>query len=335
MELLPLKYLLVFVFFAFSAVMVFLPLVLYGQIRNMRDPRRRHAYQTAISLVSCFGGGVFLATCLLHLLPEARSQLSKGLLVQWGSVLSFPLTEFLCILGLLLVLVIEQVALSWKETHGRSSTPVSVASSSLGAGVPRPNYGSVQQAASRVDGHAHHALHDGSGTEDEDDEGEGHVAQSVHGDPNSHSSLRSVVLVVSLSMHSVFEGIALGLQPSMTLLLQLLAAVSIHKGILAFTLGLNLVHSRLGRVGVAVSGLAFSLMAPLGMVLALLLVQEEASHMAFLDGCLQSLACGTFLYVTFFEVLPHEMSHGRNRLPKLLAIILGVGTITGLLFTPH
>lgn len=334
MELLPLKYLLVFVSFAFSVVMVFLPVVLYGRIRHMRDPRRRHAYQTAISLVSCFGGGVFLATCLLHLLPEARSQLTKGLLAQWGSELSYPLTEFLCILGLLVVLVIEQVALSWKETHGRSSTPVSAASSPLGAGVPRPNYGSVQRAAPYADGHAHGLLD--SGTEDDEGDEEGHVAQSVHGDPNSHSSLRSVVLVVSLSLHSVFEGVALGLQPSAALLLQLLLAVCIHRGILAFTLGLNLVHSRLGRTGVAVSGLAFSLMAPLGMVLALLLVQEEPSHMAFLNGCLQGLACGTFLYVTFFEVLPHEMSHAHNRLPKLLAIILGVGAITALLFaTPH
>lgn len=331
MELLVLKYLLVFVFFAFSVVMVFLPLVLYGRIRHMRDPRRRHAYQTAISLVSCFGGGVFLATCLLHLLPEARSQLAKGLLVQWGSTLSFPLTEFLCILGLLLVLVIEQVALALKETHGRCTTPVSVASSPLGVNVPRPNYGSVQCGASHGDGHVPGLHHDGgSSTEDEDDDER--VAQSVHGDPNSHSSLRSVVLVVSLSMHSVFEGIALGLQPNVALLLQLLAAVSIHKCILAFTLGLNLAHSRLGRVAVAVSGLAFSLMAPLGMVLALL-VMQGAQNMAFLDGVLQGLACGTFLYVTFFEVLPHEMSHAHHRLPKVLSIVLGVGAITGLLFT--
>ena len=44
-------------------------------------------------------------------------------------------------------------------------------------------------------------------------------------------------------------------------------------------------------------------------------------------GSLQAIACGTFLYVTFFEVLPHEMNSGGNRLAKVLCIILGFSFI--------
>ncbi|KAK8787867.1 hypothetical protein V5799_022356 [Amblyomma americanum] len=327
MELRPLKYLVVFVFFAFSATMVFLPVSLSHRIRHVRDPRRRRVYETAVSLVSCFGGGVFIATCLLHLLPEARTQYNKGILDHWGTVPDFPFIEFLCIVGLLIVLVIEQVTLFWKEAHSRAS-PASDASTLFGWDAPVANYGSVEQSASNGDSHEHDVTDD-HGEEDEDmDE---RAIQSMHGDPNSHSSLRSVVLVLSLSLHSVFEGVAIGLQPSVQLLLQILAAVSIHKSILAFTLGLNLAHSRLGRCGIVVSGLAFSVMAPLGMVFAIVLIQEDSREAALLNGILQGLACGTFLYVTFFEVLPHEMSHTRNRLFKVLCIVLGVGVVTALL----
>ncbi|XP_054933014.1 zinc transporter ZIP1-like [Dermacentor andersoni] len=289
-----------------------------------------HVYQAAVSLVSCFGGGVFLATCLLHLLPEARNQFNKGIVDRWENVPDFPFVEFLCIGGLLLVLIIEQVALFWKEAHSRATFN---ASSPFGRDTPVANYGSLQQSDSYGDGLVR-GVADNTGVEDA--EAEEHTMESMHGDPNSHSSLRSIVLVLSLSLHSIFEGIAIGLQPNVQLLLQILVAVSIHKSILAVTLGINLAHSRLGRCSIFTSALTFSLMAPLGMVFAILIMQADTGEAALLNGILQGLACGTFLYVTFFEVLPHEMSHTHNRLPKVLSMVLGVGTITMLLlFLPH
>uniref|UniRef100_A0A131YZ68 Zinc/iron transporter n=1 Tax=Rhipicephalus appendiculatus TaxID=34631 RepID=A0A131YZ68_RHIAP len=328
MELRPLKYLMVAVFFVFTAALVFLPLSLSDRIRHVRDPRRRHTYQTFVSLTSCFGGGVFLATCLLHLLPEARSQFSKGIVDHWENAPDFPFVEFLCIGGLLLVLVVEQVTLFWKETHARLTYS---APSPFGRDTPVVNYGSLQQSDSHGDG-----LVRGVADDVEDAEAEEDNMESIHGDPNSHSNLRSIVLVMSLSLHSIFEGIAIGLQPNVQLLLQILAAVSIHKSILAVTLGLNLAHSRLGHCSIVASALAFSLMAPLGMVFAILLMQGNTGEAALLNGILQGLACGTFLYVTFFEVLPHEMSHSHNRLPKVLCMVLGVGAITMLLLSlPH
>lgn len=36
---------------------------------------------------------------------------------------------------------------------------------------------------------------------------------------------------------------------------------------------------------------------------------------------------GTFLYVTAFEILPHELNESKHRLFKLLALVLGFGTI--------
>lgn len=83
------------------------------------------------------------------------------------------------------------------------------------------------------------------------------------------------------------------------------------------------------------------------------------------NAVLQGLACGTFFYVTFFEVLPHELNQGKissiiymyiyyvcvcvctakcvlivfitvfaggDRLLKLLAILLGFSAICGVMF---
>ena len=49
-----------------------LPYKLLGQVRNNRDASSRSWWRHLISLCSCFSGGVFMAACLLDLLPEAE-----------------------------------------------------------------------------------------------------------------------------------------------------------------------------------------------------------------------------------------------------------------------
>ncbi|MPC94367.1 Zinc transporter ZIP1 [Portunus trituberculatus] len=77
----------------------------------------------------------------------------------------------------------------------------------------------------------------------------------------------------------------------------------------------------------------FCITAPLGLGLGMGITEMQASFTtAAVSGTLQGIACGTFLYVTFFEVLPHEMNSGENRLLKLLFIILGFSAVCGVLY---
>lgn len=46
------------------------------------------------------------------------------------------------------------------------------------------------------------------------DEEDRMTAVSMHGDPGSHSAFRAIVMVFALSLHSIFEGIAIGLRPT-------------------------------------------------------------------------------------------------------------------------
>ena len=48
---------------------------------------------------------------------------------------------------------------------------------------------------------------------------------------------------------------------------------------------------------------------------------------------LESLAAGTFIYVTFLEVLAHEKDNEHNSLIQLLAIFIGFSVIATLQLT--
>ncbi|VDK27449.1 unnamed protein product [Anisakis simplex] len=60
------------------------------------------------SLLSVFGGGVFLATCLLDLLPDAVEGIRSAERIAKVDI-KFPITELLVAFGFMFVLIIEQV----------------------------------------------------------------------------------------------------------------------------------------------------------------------------------------------------------------------------------
>ena len=157
---------------------------------------------------------------------------------------------------------------------------------------------------------------------------EGSFANETHSHDHSHlptnSSLRSLLLSIALSLHSIFEGLAIGLQKNVDEVLQIFVAVVLHKCVIAFSLSLNLVQSNLRTRVIVQLTLIFCLAAPIGLGIGMGVMEVSNSLEAtVLSGVLQGIACGTFLYVTFFEVLPHELNNSDLRTPKMIFIILG------------
>ena len=52
-----------------------LPLKLFSRLRQNSDLASRAWWETTISLCSCFSGGVFIAACLLDLLPDVEEKI--------------------------------------------------------------------------------------------------------------------------------------------------------------------------------------------------------------------------------------------------------------------
>ena len=63
--------------------------------------------------------------------------------------------------------------------------------------------------------------------------------------------------VVALSLHSVFEGLAIGLQPSQAQLVSLFLAVLAHKAVMGFSLGLTTARSPMSHTALVISNTVF------------------------------------------------------------------------------
>lgn len=285
----------------------FTPLcIIRGAGRCSVDPDLRRRF---LSLISCFAGGVFFATCLLDLLPDYLEGITEAF-ANAGITLHFPLPEFIMAMGFFLVLVLEQILLTFKDQSSfqREERRALLVDSS-------------------VQGNDRNGRHHHRRGSDESDGGH------IHADFSSQSALRAFILVFSLSLHSVFEGLAVGLLEEGPEVLEVCLALMIHKSIISFSLSMKLAQGRLRRSVVVGCLLLFAIMSPVGIGLGVGLTETKASPQHQLARCtLEGLAAGTFIYITFMEILPHELSSSRNRMPKVAMLLLGFAVVTGVLF---
>lgn len=219
------------------------------------------------SIVYCLCGGVFLGVSILDLFPDSREAVDNAMKIMKTEI-EYPITEFMIAVGLLLVMIVENLM----SVCMKHSTTVS----------------------------SHHHL---SSFESMDD-----IDHSV-------STYRMFILVVTLSFHSLFEGLAIGLQNDEGTIYQLAVAISIHKAVLTFGVGLPLFKTlgEVDKLKVAVAcALIFCSASPIGCVIGAFITEQSYASSpgaAIAVAVLQCLATGTFLYVTFLEVLPKEFSH--------------------------
>ncbi|XP_077776575.1 zinc transporter ZIP1 [Podarcis muralis] len=287
----------------------FLPLWVFrrpGATASSSDFRRK-----VLSLVSCFAGGVFLATCLLDLIPDYLAGINEAF-NNLRVTLHFPLQEFILAMGFFLVLVLEQIVLAYKDPAGSLEETQAL----LGAAA---NPSTSIQDQSWPDGPLAHQ--------------HGRDRPHVHVDFNAHSAIRSVVLLLALSLHSVFEGLAVGLQEEEAQALEICLALLIHKGVIAFSLSLKLLQGRLRPRVVAACLFLFAIMSPLGIGLGVVLTETPLAALHQLSRCvLEGLATGTFVYITFLEILPHELNSSEQRILKVIVLLAGFALVTSILF---
>ncbi|CAD5211081.1 unnamed protein product [Bursaphelenchus xylophilus] len=276
-------------------------LVLKRATASANSPRA----QTIFSIVSCFGGGVFLATCLMHLLPESIEQIAKGQ-NQLKLELDFPLPEFCISLGFMFVMFVEQAAIFAHERQW-------IGGQSLLA----------------------HEDHEGD-TRPIVEEERRSVASSIisddHFEHETHSTMRAALLVMAISLHAVFEGLSVGMIQEVSALLQICGALLIHKVVIGLSLGVRLVQSNMKPFGIVLCCIIFSGQVVVGGFLGLgimdILRGESIGLTNFIGGILQAFAAGTFLYITCFEILPHELNKPGYRPLKLLFLSAGFALIT-------
>lgn len=127
---------------------------------------------------------------------------------------------------------------------------------------------------------------------------------------------------LGISFHSVLDGLALG---SSTLIPALapsvVFAILAHKVPDTFSLSSILTFFGFSRRRTLWMILLFSLLTPLGGVIALLLLRGAGQATI---GLLIGVATGTFLFIATSDLLPHTHAHHEGRFRNLLAVLIGV-----------
>lgn len=131
--------------------------------------------------------------------------------------------------------------------------------------------------------------------------------------------------MMALSVHSIFEGIAVGLADTEAELMEYIVAITLHKWAASMSLGVSIAKNfeddaKLVYILIGI----FSCATPVGVLLGMKI--HGAS--AMVNIIFNSLAGGTFLYIACSEVVVEEFSVPLKKWWKMLLFICGAGIIT-------
>uniref|UniRef100_A0A8C6U362 Zinc transporter ZIP3 n=1 Tax=Neogobius melanostomus TaxID=47308 RepID=A0A8C6U362_9GOBI len=241
------------------------------------DRDKAHRYRRPLSLCNAFGG-------------VSSSQVSE-VMSSLQMAGDYPVAETMMMLGFFLTVFVEQTVLTFRKER---PSFINLETFNAGGGGSEAGSDSEYDTPFISSPAPHRHSHS-------------------HLDPARLASagpLRLVSLVLALSAHSVFEGLALGLQDRGDKLGGLFLGVAVHETLAAVALGVSVAKASLpmrdaAKLGATVSTLAGSVVS----------------------AVLQGLAAGTFLFVTFFEILAPELEEKEDRLLKVLFLVLGYGTL--------
>ncbi|XP_053613690.1 zinc transporter ZIP1 [Plodia interpunctella] len=333
------------VLFCASMICGILPLFLAKKFRWISADEAGNLKSTnrVVMTLLSFGGGVLLSTTFMHLIPEIQENVEY--LQRLGSLneFDFSLTPLLTCSGFFIMYLVEELVhmyIHHRERKNGTASPLvrnlsvrrSRASSTDHSGEKSvtnstadlidPN--SIKKSKDPEQDLPHSHNHDGGH--------HSHMPVANVGDDVT-SALRGLLIVLALSIHELFEGLAVGLESSTSHVWYMLGAVSAHKLVIAFCIGVELIATRTKTWLSVVYITTFAIVSPLGIGIGLALVGGGGATAAGIYSVvLQGLASGTLLYVIFFEIWKGD----RTGILQFIASIVGFLIMFGLqLLTGH
>ncbi|XP_014236656.1 zinc transporter ZIP1-like isoform X2 [Trichogramma pretiosum] len=277
-----------------------------------------------VGLLLGFGGGVLFCTTFLHMLPEVEEAV-EGLTASGAFPhLNFSLAKIFCCAGFFTMYLIEEIVHSHlRHKHPEKATVDTKSSSNMNICANESNE-SISNAVQTPKWKEH---------AEKCEIGHTHLDLIDDCDNFHAGAIRGLLIVLGLSVHELFEGLAIGLERSPQYVWYMFGAVAAHKFIIAFCIGVELTTSKTRALFSYIYVCMFAVVSPLGIGIGMLLVGgNSAAASGPAAVVLQGLASGTLLYVVFFEILHKH----RSGLMQYLSIILGFIVMFGLqVLTAH
>ena len=258
-EILITKIIAMTVLAAASFTIGLLPWKLYKHVQLSHSSSKPDEKNLTLSLLLCFGGGVLLYTTFLHLQPEVR-ECFRTLHLDFLKDLHTSVSDLIFCIGFFFVYLIEEIAhiCIINDDRGDDDNEDVILRRSLSIRGPRnhPNESQNMRIAHANDNgdnavgvKNHHCRHDNS-TET--------FTRSIR------RSVTSLLVVIALCFHAVFEGLAVGLENSVQKVWYLFTAIATHKLVIAFCIGVELVSSKTRFSLIVLYLSTFALVSPLG-----------------------------------------------------------------------
>ena len=290
--------------------------------------------ESFLSYANTFSGGLFFGIGQFHLLAEGVEKLSE--------YSKLPLSYFLAAFGYSFILFIQKVIF----------------------GYLLPNAENYLKDSSKLQNNAEKEYEDNEfGNEEEEKETdikEQKLAKlmATYSEPENNSKLNMInssarttcnldliekqiiqqkklsgfIMLLALSIHGLFECLALGIQSSFKNTLFLFIALMIHKWAEAFTLGIFFVQAKLQKKNYYLLILFFAFIAPVGISLGIILLKTTNE---IVEGVFLCISTGTFLYVACSEVIVEEFSTPKKRYLKFALYLIGIFFAVGLTLFEH
>ncbi|KAG6592088.1 Zinc transporter 11, partial [Cucurbita argyrosperma subsp. sororia] len=248
-----------------------------------------------------FAGGVFFGTAMMHFLSDANET--------FGDLTdkAYPFAFMLACVGFLMTMAADCViSYLYRKQDGDSSIDVEL----RGAAIS-PSKLQVHNGSNGHNPHPHAAI----------------TTMGSFGD--------SILLIVALCFHSVFEGIAIGVAETEADAWRALWTISLHKVFAAIAMGIALLRMIPNRplLSSAAYSFAFAISSPIGIAIGLIIdATTEGAVADWIFAISMGLACGVFIYVS----INHLLSKGYtakdsvvvdNPNHKFVAVLLGIGII--------
>ncbi|XP_050549209.1 zinc transporter ZIP3-like [Daktulosphaira vitifoliae] len=275
-----------------------------------------------LRVVLNFGGGVLLCTTFLHLLPEVREGVEQ--LAEYGLLnpelhTTGLLAEIIMCVGFFLIYSIEELVHTFAHNHhhGHSLEDIDTGNrgvSNHGFEKDNENTSTISNSGKMINYNSF--THTSNHTE------KTIITESKEG----ASIYRGLLIVGALTIHELFEGLAVGLEKNPTQVWSLTIAVACHKIVIAFYVGLQIISDKTKPWLAHCMVLVFAIASPIGIGFGAIVSNlDETAGVVIMSVSLQGLATGTLTYVVFFEVLKPSPKHLQigPRLVKLISIAFG------------
>ncbi|XP_023329406.1 zinc transporter ZIP1 [Eurytemora carolleeae] len=303
----------------------FLPLILSKRLDftavETSDPEilKKHKKKfknVLLSFLLNLGGGVLLANCFCHWLPEVREEIE---LAQFETTL--PVAELIMCSGFFFICFLEELLHHFLHPH-KGKAASTRKSYNTRASDSETNFRYRKNISE------HEMKSSGEQTDNPEEESEEDYEEDEKEEKKGaqiKSAIRTFFIISALSFHSTVEGLALSLEGEAAGVWMVTGATALHKFVISFSVGVELIASRVGNLKYTISICVFSFAPAVGVGIGILLT--ELSKNSSLDELplqiMQGVATGTVIYVVFMEILPKAKSIGGTGFQHVTSMILG------------